>query len=158
MYKDATISDCGLYRYSLLRHWGHEQGNRMLMIMLNPSTADASVDDPTIRRCIAFAKGFGYHGLVVTNLFAFRATDPGDLRLADDPVGPDNDKFIRTAGTLYSEAVCAWGAHGVLARRDGVVRAMLNERGVKTFALGLTKDGQPRHPLYLKGSAERIPL
>lgn len=158
MYKDAVISECRLYRYELTRTWGDEANNCLNMIMLNPSTADADLDDPTIRRCINFAKGFGYHGLVVTNLFALRATDPKELYRAQDPVGPDNDRIIRDIAKFYGEAVCAWGTHGVYTRRDGMVRALLNECGVKTFALGLTKDGHPRHPLYLKAAATRIPL
>lgn len=158
MHKEAVISDCGLYRYSLVRHWGDEGTNRLNMIMLNPSTADADLDDPTIRRCVSFAKGFGYHGLVVTNLFALRATDPKELYRSQDPVGPDNDRAVLDIAKFYGQAVCAWGAHGVYTRRDGVVRALLDECGVKTFALGLTKDGQPRHPLYLKSDSVRTPL
>lgn len=154
--KDALISPCGLYRYWLLREWDPARP-ALAFIMLNPSTADAEDDDPTIRRCMGFARRDGYGGIFVANLFAFRATDPMALKGAPDPVGPDNDAGliqnlltlpIRAAGAI----VAAWGAGcRIRGERDRFVRGQAAMRGVPLHHLGLTKDGHPKHPLYLKG-------
>ena len=145
----AVISACGRYRYRLWRRWS--DGPTCVFIMLNPSTADAESDDPTIRRCIGFAKREGCGGLVVANLFAFRATSPRDMMAADDPVGPENDNHLRWCADLATGPVIAgWGAHGSFRGRDAAVRRMLDG---KAMHLGLTAAGQPRHPLYLKGDA-----
>src|SRR5690348_16099160 len=111
MKRDAVISDCGRYRYSLSRWGWDERSGRCVFIMLNPSTADASVDDPTIRRCINFAQGWGYGMLEVVNLFAWRATFPKELALAPDPVGPHNGEYLTRAITIGDITVCAWGRH-----------------------------------------------
>ncbi len=150
----AEISACGLYRYSLERIWG-EHGDRMCFIMLNPSTADAEVDDPTIRRCIGFARREGCGRLEVVNLFAWRATDPKDLLLVRDPVGPLNDRCIRRAGNRSRRIVCAWGAHGGYCQRSSCVLDSLHFFHLE--CLGTTKGGQPRHPLYVHGSQALIP-
>ncbi|SFI15082.1 DUF1643 domain-containing protein [Albimonas pacifica] len=145
----AVISDCGLYRYRLWRRWG--AGPTCVFIMLNPSTADAKQDDPTIRRCIGFAKREGCGGLVVANLFAYRATSPKDMKAASDPVGPKNDEHLRWCADLATGPVIAgWGTHGSFMGRAAVVRRMLSGR---ISHLGLTAAGEPRHPLYLKGDA-----
>lgn len=145
---DAILSDCGQYRYVLRRSWG--DGPDCNFIMLNPSTADATEDDPTIRRCIGFAKMWGYGRLTVTNIFAFRATDPKDMKAANDPVGADNKTYIRIAAENAEICVCAWGAHGSFCGQDAIVLEWLHNIPVAPLALALTKGGQPRHPLYLK--------
>jgi hypothetical protein len=145
----ATFSPCGRYRYTLDRRWG--DGPLMTWVMLNPSTADAEKDDPTIRRCIAFAKAWGYGGLTVTNLFAFRATDPADMRAAADPVGPYNDRAILDA-CRGRVAVAAWGVHGEYKGRALAVCRMIDQESNGLRCLGVTKDGHPKHPLYVAGT------
>ena len=151
----AVISPCRRFRYTLTREWDDDKPS-VTFIMLNPSTADADQDDPTIRRCIGFAKSWGYGSLTVVNLFAWRATDPRQL-VTMDRIGPDNDDWIRrmcaTHGTQL--VVCAWGIHGALFDRGESVRGVLCFRDV--HHLGLTKGGHPRHPLYLKGDTTPIP-
>lgn len=144
----------GPYRYKLTRVWG--PGERMVFIMLNPSTADADIDDPTIRRCIGFAKDLGFDGLEVVNLFALRSPDPAVLAKAEDPVGPLNDRFI-TDSARGGMIVAAWGAHPFAAARGAEVAAMVAEAGETLYSLGVTKDGHPRHPLYLPGTARPEP-
>jgi hypothetical protein len=152
--RDARISECGRYRYELSRIWDHSKVVRPSIInfcMLNPSTADATQDDATIRRCIGYAKGWGYGGLVVTNLYAFRATDPKDLWAArhHERVGPDNDRTLLEVATKADLVICAWGVHGTRDGRGSAVRRMLRDAGVPTYRLALTGKGEPAHPLYL---------
>jgi len=144
--KSAVISDCGAYRYFLLRG----ELNQLPFIMLNPSTADDKIDDPTIRRCLSFAEKFGYGGIVVVNLYALRATKPEELWKCTDPVGPENDMWLAKIASKCPEVVCAWGTN---ARADRVQHAaeVLKANGTKLKCLGTTKNGSPRHPLYVKG-------
>lgn len=164
----ATFSPCRTYRYLLSRHWGFgafsfgsdEPGPTLAWVMLNPSTADALEDDPTIRRCMGFAKAWGYAGITVVNLFAVRSTDPAVLHRHPDPVGPDNDDVLRLLveeGGL-TDFVAAWGAHPTVERRAAQVVGMLRVAGARFDCLGLTKDGHPRHPLYVAGSTKPIPF
>ena len=146
MERGAVFSPCRTYRYALHRKWG--QGACALFIGLNPSTADEKRNDPTIRRCIGFARSWGYDGLVMANLFAFRATQPADMKLAADPVGPDNDATLCQLAKDAGVVVAAWGAHGAHLDRGAQVRAMLPG----LHHLRLTKDGHPGHPLYLPAS------
>jgi hypothetical protein len=150
--RSAVLSDDERYRYLLTREWA-EDGKTATFVMLNPSTADGMVDDPTIRRCIDFAQRWGCGDLMVVNLYAWRATKPAALWTADDPVGPENDAHIiaaaararRTGGPL----VGAWGAN---ARPDRIA-AVLALPGMDWLAaLAVTKAGQPWHPLYLKAN------
>lgn len=120
--------------------------------MLNPSTADARRDDPTVRRCIGFARDWGYGGIEVVNIFALRATDPRELRSARDPIGPRNDAFILRAAA-GSPVVVAWGIHGALGDR-GVLALKLFGARSRLLALGRTRSGAPRHPLYLRRDAQ----
>lgn len=143
----ATISDDGVYRYDLTRTWDAASG-RLTFVMLNPSTADAAVDDPTIRRCKAFAKREGFGGIVVLNLYALRATNPRELDIADDPVGPGNDDTIARVLASKTRAVAAWGAHAAPARARAVTALAPH---VAWQALSTTKAGAPRHPLYVRG-------
>jgi len=150
----AALSPCGRYRYMLTRRLGHRRG-AATFILLNPSTADAECDDPTIRRCLGFARRWGCGRLFVLNLFALRTTDPAELRRAADPVGPDNVRWI---GRILRRArrgrvVCGWGVHGAHLDQDRTVMRMLTALRVRPLAFGLTKQGHPRHPLYLPYTA-----
>ena len=149
----AQISPNGLYRYSLIRNFNDACGKRVAFVMLNPSTADGRKNDPTVRRCIDFAKQWGYNSLLVLNIFAYRATDPAQLKLVSDPVGPDNEKTFKRLLPTVDQVICAWGRHGEIAI-DGIpqgIRALhwIQSSGKTPMALKLTKNGHPSHPLYL---------
>lgn len=143
----VTYSDCGGYRYDLRREWG--AGPRVSFVMLNPSTADELRNDPTVARCERRARVLGFQGLRVVNLFGWRATDPRDMRAQADPVGPGNDDAIMQAAAWADQVICAWGVHGAHLGRGAQVAAMLRGRGHRLVHLGLTRDGHPRHPLYV---------
>jgi hypothetical protein len=143
MQRGAHLSPCRKYRYALWRRWSG--GPQAMFIGLNPSTADETEDDPTIRRCIAFARDWGYGALCMANLFAYRATEPADMLAQDDPIGPDNDEYLRRLAGESGVVVAAWGTHGVHRGRDAAVFAMIPT----LHYLKLTKDGHPGHPLYL---------
>lgn len=155
----ATYSPCKRYRYTLSRTWGRAEsdgGRHLPFLMLNPSTATEFVLDPTLRRCKFFAEREGYDGMVVLNLFAFRATDPRVMKAQDDPVGPDNDDAIVEAAARSDVIVAAWGAHGTYRGRDAHVLALLEDANLVRLG-DPTKDGHPRHPLYLKGTSPLVP-
>lgn len=154
-HSDAVLSPCGLYRYRLLRVWD-DSLPLCAFVMLNPSTADATSDDPTVRRCIGYARAWGCGSLVVVNLFAFRATSPDDMMAAADPVGPDNDRHIEAATGRCHHVVVAWGNHGSFKSRGAEVRFLLRHRRLNH--LGLTRTGQPKHPLYLRAGLLPTPL
>lgn len=145
----ATFSPCRTWRYALYRTW-NEEGGHLMFIGLNPSTADETQDDPTVRRCIGFAKREGYGGIFMLNLFAYRSTDPAALKVVDDPIGPENNLFLLSYFGRAKRAIAAWGVHGVLHGRDLEVAELLPMLG----CLGTTKDGHPKHPLYLPSGAE----
>ncbi|MCV3736664.1 DUF1643 domain-containing protein [Rhizobium sp. TRM96647] len=158
---EAVFSACGRYRYRLERRWSAGGGN-LVWIMLNPSRADAGTDDPTIRRCIAFSRLWGYSGMLVVNLFALCATHPDTLYGVSDPVGPENDAYIAaafrsTAGSASAgpDIVAAWGAHPLAAGRTALVLAAA---GGNVRCLGATRDGHPRHPLYVATGQPRMHL
>lgn len=155
-HEHATIfSPCRTYRYALWRDFGDLAGEGYAMFIgLNPSTADEVSDDPTIRRCIAFAKSWGYGALCMTNLFAFRATDPVDMKAVADPVGPENDYHLQRLASGAGVVVAAWGVHGTHRQRDTAVRSMMP----KLHCLRKTGDGHPGHPLYLPKILTPIPL
>jgi hypothetical protein len=144
----ARFSADRLHRYALWRVWDADRG-LCNFLMLNPSTAHETADDPTVARCTRRARIWGYGGLVVTNLFAFRTTDPAGLRSAPDPVGPENDAAIVAAALSAGLVVCAWGNHGAYRGRASAVRALLDGLGVTPYHLALTRRGEPAHPLYL---------
>lgn len=182
--KGADISACGRYRWRLWREWrlhpapaqwdmwADENGKPVvdgagtpilepkacIFVMLNPSTADGEEDDPTIRRCVAFAKAWGYDRLEVLNLFAYRATDPQALLALnhdDDPVGVHNSRAFNQVliyGHPVGTIICAWGVHGAHLGQDETVLGWMEDR--PRYALGLTKDGHPKHPLYLRADAK----
>lgn len=147
----ATFDPSRAYRYSLWRRVG-EGESVCLFVMLNPSTADETQDDPTIRRCMAFAKAWGYGMLAVGNLFAYRATDPKELKGGFDPVGPGNIVAMIHLMRRSDCIVAAWGSHG--RDRETPIRNMLRFGGREVNHLGLTKQGEPRHPLYVKADTE----
>lgn len=153
----AQLSACGLYRYSLSRVWDQDK-YAATWIMLNPSTADATQDDPTIRRCCGFAEAWGLGGIYVVNLFAFRATEPKRLRTAHDPIGPENDSAIIGACMAGNITVAAWGTVGEFLGRGAQVLEMLHARRIAVHHLGLTQGGHPRHPLYASGDLEPVPF
>jgi len=152
----AIISPCGLYRYTLHRKLS-DNAKAALFIMLNPSTADAQLDDPTIRRCMGFVLRENCGSLTVVNLYAFRATNPKDLLTCPDPIGPDNDRHIQEQLEHTREVggivVAAWGAFPMAVER---ARAVTSQFG-PFQCLGVTKAGSPSHPLYLNGAAALRP-
>jgi hypothetical protein len=155
--KRAVISACGAFRYELQRFWVAPGQNYRpaVFVMLNPSVADAEIDDPTIRRCMGFARREGLNGVHVVNLFAYRATKPEELKKVPDPVGPANDEHLRAVfrAAAYNAlpVVAAWGVHGALQARNDRVRQMAQNLGVTLSCLGTSKAGHPKHPLYIAG-------
>jgi len=144
----AVYSDCERYRYSLERVWD-EKGKRVLFVMLNPSTATEVQNDPTVERCERRARALGFGAFCVTNIFAWRDTDPRKMRAADDPTGPENDATILKFSKWADTIICAWGTHGEHRQRGAAVEALLRQDGYELFHLGLSKAGHPKHPLYI---------
>lgn len=155
--KGATLDPSGVYRYQLWRVWD-ESKPRVLFIMLNPSTADADHDDPTIRKCIAYAKAWGYGSLEVVNLFALRSTSPAAIYAHDWPVGKGNDPYILESAYRAQLIVAAWGVNGEYRARDRHVGALLSLHGFQLHCLKVTSKGLPNHPLYLKGDLMPLPF
>ena len=151
--KDAEISRCGQYRYWLSRIWDRDKPF-CTWIMLNPSTADASVDDPTIRRCINFTRQWEYGGLYVVNLFAFRATDPKHLKQFNKPVVDENWINIMHYATMAGKVVVAWGNHGGYLKASEITITLLSRNKITPYCLGVTSIGQPKHPLYIKSDTK----
>lgn len=161
--RDAVLSPDGRYRYLLTRWWGGmtDADRAMTFVMLNPSTADAAKDDPTIGRCVGFARSHGYVGIAVVNLFAYRATKPTDMwaarREGADIVGPDNHRVLAKTFALAADTRCpvvaAWGA-GAPSDRAATVRAMA---GDLLHYLTLNADGSPKHPLYIPSDTPLTP-
>ncbi len=151
----AVLDPTRTYRYRLDRVVGPE-GRVCLFVMLNPSTADENNDDPTIRRCIAFARREGCGRLVVCNLYAYRATDPATLDEVADPCGPDNDAHLMRAAKEADLAVLAWGARHLRDEQPQRVTTLVAALA-PTFVFGWTANGDPRHPLYLRKDAPLVP-
>jgi hypothetical protein len=150
--KSAAISECGRYRWTLHRRWQYSQDRRVLcFVMLNPSTADGTDDDPTVRRCMGFAQAWGFGILSIRNLFPFRATDPRELLTAHDPTGGHRGNAELRAAMTADTVVVAWGAK-VPFGRDREAMAILS--GTPLYCLGRTKAGHPRHPLYVRKDRE----
>lgn len=147
----ASFSPDRRYRYTLWRTWD-ESKPTVMVIGLNPSTADENHLDNTLKKCAKLAHSWGYGSFVMTNLFAFRATDPLDMKACFEPVGPQNDAFLRELAFACKLVLAAWGTHGGWLGRDQQVIQMLTRRGVNLSCLKLTKDGHPWHPLYVKDS------
>ena len=144
----AVYSDCERYRYSLTRVWDGAAG-RVLFVMLNPSTATEVQNDPTVERCERRARALGYGAFCVTNIFAWRDTDPRAMRAAADPIGPANDHAILEAAGWADDIVAAWGTHGAHLQRGPQVERLLRSAGHSLSHLGLSKAGHPKHPLYI---------
>ena len=146
MEKNAIISEDNKYRYQLSRCWDETKPS-ILFIMLNPSTADASIDDPTIRRVISFAKSWGYGGVYVGNLFAFRSTDPKGLKQTVDPIGENNLHHIQTLVGLVDKVIYAWGNN---KKEPNWLRDLV----ATPYCIDISKKGVPKHPLYLKSDLQ----
>jgi len=144
----ATFSDCERYRYVLTRTWDQAK-ERVLFIMLNPSTADEMKNDPTVERCERRARAMGYGAFRVCNIFAYRATDPKVMRAESDPVGPLNDEAIVESCSWADRVVCAWGTHGAHLDRGEAVAELVIKAGIEPYHLGLSKENHPKHPLYI---------
>ena len=151
----AIYSDCEKYRYALTRIWDPE-GRRVTFVMLNPSTATEVQNDPTVERCERRARTLGFGAFQVTNIFAWRDTDPFKMRKATDPVGPENDRHILMASDWADQTICAWGTHGAHLERGRAVHELLGADGRELYHLGLAKAGEPKHPLYLPYAQQPI--
>ena len=147
--KGAIFSPDRKYRYNLWRAWDIENPT-VIFIMLNPSTADENVLDPTLRRCLGYAMDLGFGRMEILNLFALRSTNPSELYKDPDPVGPDNDREIYTSSRWSETIIAGWGTHGKFMGRGEKVAKLVISRHKPMYHLKLTKDGFPSHPLYLK--------
>lgn len=145
----AVYSRCEAYRYLLTRVW-NPSGEKALFVMLNPSTATEVQNDPTVERCERRARALGFGAFRVTNIFAFRATDPRVMRAMADPIGPGNDAAIADSAQGWADRIiCAWGTHGAHLGRGAQVEHLLRATGRPLFTLGLSQGGHPKHPLYI---------
>ena len=149
----AEFSPDRIHRYSLWRIWDRDKPYAAF-VGLNPSTADEQKNDPTVRRCINYARDWGYGGLIMLNIFAYRSTDPKNLYITSDPVGPDNDYSIRKVSSEAGITVAAWGNHGEFMNRGREVIRLLSD----PHCLKLTKSGCPGHPLYLRRDLMPVPF
>lgn len=147
--RTAIFDETGGYRYQLGRRW-QPAGKTVAFVMLNPSRADAAIDDPTLRACLQFAQRWNYAALSVVNLFAYRTPHPTALKMAKDPVGKENDVYVSEAAELADKVVLAWGNWGGLYERDRAILSLLSPHKHKLTYLQLNRSGQPRHPLYIK--------
>lgn len=146
--QSATLCGAGMYRPILRRCWNWEKPS-LAYIMLNPSIADGSQDDPTIRKCVGFADRLGYGSISVVNLFAYRATNPKELITAKEPKGPGNNYVIKNVCGAADMVIAAWGVHGGYLNRDIEVMKLLSNIEKPIYCLGTTQNGSPKHPLYV---------
>ncbi len=144
----AMYSACEAYRYELTRAW-NATGQKVLFVMLNPSTATEFQNDPTVERCERRARALGFGAFRVANIFAYRATDPKVMRGMADPIGPENDAAIADGAAWADRVICAWGSHGAHLGRGIAVEKLLRATAKPLLHLGLTKGFQPKHPLYI---------
>ena len=149
----AVFSDCRKFRYALWRMWDEDKP-LVMIIGLNPSTADEKVNDPTITRCISFARSWGFGGVCVTNLFGFRATSPTRLKVHHDPIGKENDAWVHEMAKEAAITVAAWGNHGKLLNRSLEILPSLDQ----LHCIKMNKSGEPAHPLYLKAELKPVPM
>ncbi len=152
----AVYSDCERYRYRLSRVWD-QTGDKLAFIMLNPSKANEIENDPTVERCERRARTLGAGGFEVTNIFAWRDTDPKRMRQASDPIGPQNDSVLRDSAAWADRIIVAWGTHGAHLGRGAAVERLLRSLGAPLYHLGLSKGGHPKHPLYIPYSQTPVP-
>ena len=156
LLRSAEFSTCGQYRYQLTRSWSNKRigkNRTVAFIGLNPSIADAEFDDPTIKRCIAFAESWQFKKLFMINLFAFISTDPDQLTHEADPVGPENDRFIKSTCAQSAKLIACWGNHGAIGNRSDVVCQTISRR---LHCIRINKSGEPAHPLYLPATLTPI--
>ncbi|HYL22994.1 MAG TPA: DUF1643 domain-containing protein [Burkholderiales bacterium] len=153
----AVFSRCRRWRYLLWRRWDAARPSANFL-MLNPSTADEFRLDPSCTRARLYAERWGYGALIVTNLFGWRATDPGEMKAAREPVGRANDAAILRAAREAAIVVCAWGNHGAHRERSARVLALLRDARVELHALRVTGAGEPAHPLYLRKALDPLVL
>lgn len=155
----AVFSDCRFYRYRLWRIWTPE-APVVAFVMLNPSTADEILNDPTVERCERRARRMGYGGVIVTNAFALRSTQPEELYRVTDPVGPENDGAIAWAAQQADLVVCGWGKHcdAVAPGRGARILDVISRAGRVPHALKRNLDGSPQHPLYIGYAAAPVPM
>lgn len=151
MKRSANFSRCRTYRYALWRSWDEHKPYAMI-IGLNPSTADEVEDDPTLIRCINFAKSWGYGGVCMTNLFAYRATDPNDMKAAADPVGASNNRWLTRLAKEAGIVVAAWGNDGSYLNRASQIKNKIPN----LYCLKMNKSGEPAHPLYLRAELKPV--
>lgn len=154
----AIISNCKNYRYLLERDISPSGKGTILFIMLNPSTADHSIDDPTIKRCLSFSTNFCMEKLKVINLFAYRSTDPRQLKVVTDPYGPENKKYQEEEIMKADKIVCAWGTKGKMLNAENQMYKLISTLGRTAYALEFTKNRHPKHPLYVRGSCDLIEI
>ncbi len=150
-YSSAIFSKCKRYRYALTRS-KKKSANLLLFILLNPSTATEIETDPTITRCQKRASLLGYHSFRVCNLFAFRTKTPAIMKAHHDPIGFCNDMIINYSLREAKQVICAWGSHGNHLNRAEIIKELVRRSDTRAFHLGLTKNNQPKHPLYLRYS------
>lgn len=153
MKNTAKLSECRTYRFALWRTWDDSKPY-VMFVGLNPSTADETSDDPTLTRCINYAKSWGFGGVCMANLFAFRATEPGDMKAATDPIGTENNDWLIKLANDAGLVVAAWGNDGAYLGRSKQVKDLLPN----VHCLKLNKSGEPAHPLYQKAGIEPVPM
>ncbi len=153
MKNTAKLSECRKYRFALWRTWDDTKPY-VMFVGLNPSTADETTDDRTLTRCMSFAKSWGYGGVCMANLFAFRATAPSDMKAAKDPIGAENNDWLKKLANEAGLIVAAWGNDGAYLDRSEQVKKMLPT----VHCLKLNKSGEPAHPLYQKANTEPVPM
>ena len=148
--RTAIFSKCRTWRYRLAQIWDESQAP-LYWLMLNPSTADEQKNDPTVERCERRARMWGFGGSVVYNIFAFRATDPKDMRASADPIGPENDQWIRELAAMSGgvTVIGGWGEHGKHMDRGQAVRDIFKAENGRLHALKINASGHPAHPLYI---------
>jgi len=150
--KTASFSSCARYRYSLFRGW-HENSGQVLFIGLNPSIADEKIDDPTTRRCVKFARSWGYGSMEIVNLFSYRTSDPKNLIHQPDPIGPKNDSWIKKANSRSDITIACWGSLMSAQKRATQIANMINT----LYCLRINKNQSPAHPLYLRLNLRPFP-
>lgn len=153
LVSEAAFSDCETYRYYLRRTWDRSL-SRVCFVLCNPSTATEIVNDPTITRCIGFAKAWDCGGIDIVNIFALRSTDPAALYKARDPIGEHNDEAIKEAVARCRITMVAWSNHGKLDARGCRVAKMIAPLSNTIWCFGLTGSNYPKHPLYLKSDSK----
>lgn len=149
MQKASQLSSCRTYRYALDRIWDPHLP-ALLWVLYNPSTADETEDDPTLRRCIHFSQAWGYGGLRIVNLYSLRSPHPATLKDHPAPNGPDHDTHVQKALSTYKDVICAWGLQG------GPISSHFSPGTHRIFHLGLNRDGSPKHPLYLPSTTSLL--